>query len=423
MKTLVQSGRILDPKNRIDEVADLFIADQKICGIGRAPSGFTADKILDARNKIVCPGFVEIGCDLEGLSPDAWTVKQELLAATAGGFTVVSLLPIPNLNLKELRTTGLEERLSGKIRVKHLGSLTVEQKGEILSEMETLKATGCIGLATNGRPIINTSVLRNALAYASSLDLLLLLDSQDVWLNDGGIMRSGPSSIMAGLAGIPNSSELIGLTRNLILVEEIGVRAHMRNLSVSGSAGLIARYNGALVSSDVSISHLALCDEDVDPCDSNFKVMPPLPTKTDQDLLLAQLSCGEIDILSSKHQPIAADFKSSTFESSKPGISGFDTFLPLMLQIADSGKISLPRLIEATTSAPAKAMRVDGGDLSINSKADICVFDPDLMWVADKENYKSLGQNSPLFGNTLKGKVTQTLIDGNIVYDYQESQY
>ena len=109
MKTLVQSGRILDPKNQIDEVADLFIADQKICGIGRAPSGFTADKILDARNKIVCPGFVEIGCDLEGLSPDAWTIKQELLAATAGGFTVVSLLPIPNFNFKELRTTGLEE--------------------------------------------------------------------------------------------------------------------------------------------------------------------------------------------------------------------------------------------------------------------------------------------------------------------------
>ena len=101
MKTLVQSGRILDPKNRIDEVADLFIADQKICGIGRAPSGFTADKILDARNKIVCPGFVEIGCDLEGLSPDAWTVSRNL-AATAGGFTVVSLLPISNANFEEL---------------------------------------------------------------------------------------------------------------------------------------------------------------------------------------------------------------------------------------------------------------------------------------------------------------------------------
>ena len=208
--------------------------------------------------------------------------------------------------------------------------------------MEALKAAGCIGLATNGKSVINTSVLRNALAYASSLDLLILLDSHDAWLNDSGIMRSGPSSIMAGLAGVPNSSELIGLMRNLILVEEIGVRAHMRNLSVSGSAGLIARYNGALVSSDVSISHLALCDEDVDPCDSNFKVMPPLPTKTDQDLLLAQLSCGEIDILSSKHQPIAADFKSSTFESSKPGISGFDTFLPLMLQIADGAVYMMP---------------------------------------------------------------------------------
>ena len=344
----------MDPKNQIDEVADLFIADQKICGIGSTPSGFTADRILDAGDKIVCPGFIEIGCDLEGLSPDTFNIEQELRAATAGGFTVVTLLPISNANFEQLGSIGPEKWRSGEAKVKHLGSLTLEQKGEVLSEMEALKTAGCFGLATNGRSVINTSVLRNALAYASSLDLLILLDSHDAWLNDGGIMRSGPSSIMAGLAGIPNSSELIGLMRNLILVEEIGVRAHMRNLSVSGSAGLIARYNGALVSSDVSISHLALCDEDVDPCDSNFKVMPPLPTKTDQDLLLAQLSCGEIDILSSKHQPIAADFKSSTFESSKPGISGFDTFLPLMLQIADSGKSLYQDLLRQPRLHPQK---------------------------------------------------------------------
>ena len=422
MKTLVKSGRILDPKNQIDEVTDLFIADQKICGIGKTPSGFTADRILDAKNKVVCPGFVEIGCDLEGLSLDALSIEQELATATAGGFTVVSLLPNSNVNFEQMRSIGLERRLSGKVKVKHLGSLTLEQKGEVLSEMEALKGAGCIGLATNGRPVIDTSVLRNALAYASSLDLLLLLDSHDAWLNNGGLMRSGPSSILAGLGGIPTSSELIGLTRNLILVKEIGVRAHMRNLSVSESAELIARYGGASVSSDVSISHLALCDENVDPCDPNFKVIPPLPTKIDQEILLTQLSSGEIDILSSKHQPIAADYKSGTFEGSKPGISGFDTFLPLMLRIADSGKITLARLIEAATSAPAKAMEIDGGDLSINSKADICIFDPDLRWVANKENYKSLGQNSPLFGNTLKGKVTQTLIDGNIIYDHQEPQ-
>ena len=241
----------MDPKNQIDEVADLFIADKTICGIGNTPSGFTADRILDAGDKIVCPGFIEIGCDLEGLSPDTFNIKQELRAATAGGFTVVTLLPISNANFEQLGSIGPEKGRSGEAKVKHLGSLTLEQKGEVLSEMEALKAAGCIGLATNGKSVINTSVLRNALAYASSLDLLILLDSHDAWLNNGGVMRSGPSSIMAGLAGVPNSSELIGLMRNLILVEEIGVRAHMRNLSVSESAVLIARFSGAKVSSDV----------------------------------------------------------------------------------------------------------------------------------------------------------------------------
>ena len=100
----------MDPKNQIDEVADLFIADQKICGMGSTPCGFTADRILDAGDKIVCPGFVEIGCDLEGLSPDTFSVEQELRAATAGGFTVVSLLPISSANFEQLRSIGLEKK-------------------------------------------------------------------------------------------------------------------------------------------------------------------------------------------------------------------------------------------------------------------------------------------------------------------------
>jgi len=191
----------LDPKNQIDEVADLFIADQRICGIGSTPSGFTADRILDAGDRIVCPGFIEIGCDLEGLSPDTFNIKQELRAATAGGFTVVTLLPISNANVEQLGSIGPEKGRSGEAKIKHLGSLTLEQKGEVLSEMEALKAAGCIGLATNGKSVINTSVLRNALAYASSLDLLILLDSHDAWLNNGGVMRSGLQALWQAWLG------------------------------------------------------------------------------------------------------------------------------------------------------------------------------------------------------------------------------
>ena len=415
MKTLIKNGRIIDPKNKRDELSNLFIAEDRICGVGNGPEGFEADKIIDAENKIICPGFIEIGCSIEDLSHSQTNFEKELEAATSGGFTTVCLLPSSKFSIEKLPI----DKKSKSAKIKFLGALTIDLAGEILAEMEGLKRAGCIGLSTGGKSIINTSVLRNALAYASSLGMLVLLDSHDPWLNENGGMRSGAASILAGLPAIPKSSELVGLSRNLILVQETEAKAHMRNLSVAESAELINRNQSTLISSDVSISHLLLSADSIDPFNSNFNVTPPLPTSEDRESLLSQLSKGEIDILSSQHHPVSADLKRSTFESSKPGISSFDTFLPLILRIVKTKNIELMKLIETVTVAPAKVLGIDEGNLSINSKANICVFDPNMIWQADKNSLKSLGKNTPFLNETLEGKVTQTFIEGEIVYDYQ----
>ena len=425
MKITVENGLIIDPKNKIDELSDLFISDHKICGVGSPPSGFQADVVIDAENQVVCPGFIEIGCDLGDLSQkDDVGLEMELYAAASGGFTSVCLLPNPTHTLEKIETVeqiNRKSKVSKGAKVKCIGALTQHLEGKILSEMEALKNIGCIGVSNGGNPIVSTSVLRNALSYASTLELVVMLESQDAWLNASGVMRCGAASILAGLPGIPNSSELIGLSRNLLLVEETGVKAHMRNLSVSRSVELIEQYPNPRITCDVGLLHLLLCDDDLDPFDPNYNVLPPLPTATDQDSLLKHLSDRKIDILSSQHQPIANDLKRSTFESSKPGISSFDTFLSLMLSLAEAPKMQLSELINAVTNEPAKTLGLNEGNLSVGSQANICIFDPDMQWKVDRNTLRSRGKNTPFLGKVVQGKVTHTIIEGEIVYCCRET--
>ena len=289
--------------------------------------------------------------------------------------------------------------------------------------MESLKNAGCIGFSNGKKPIVNTCVLRNALAYASTLDLLTILDAQDPWLTESGVMRDGASSILAGLPGIPDSNELIGVNRHLILVKETGVRAHFRSLSVSQAAFLVAEEKDLKVTSDVNILHLHLCDEDIDPFDPNFNVTPPLPSKKDRDLLRLSLADGKISALSSQHEPVNKDFKERTFESSKPGVSGFDTFLPLMLNLLEDKTFEISKLIASVTSLPSEILRLEEGDLSIGKPANICIFDPNLEWKAEPDKLMSWGKNTPFINKRLKGKVTNTIVAGDLVYSSENNRF
>ena len=423
MKISISGGRVIDPASRRDEVVDVFIDGDRIVGLGRPPDGFKPARVIAAAGAIVCPGFTEIGARLrEPGAEHKATIASELEAAAAGGFTTVCCTPDTDPVIDTPAVVELiHQRARGVrgARVRCIGALTSGLGGSILAEMHALKDIGCVGVGNAGHVIRDTGVLKNALAYAATLGLTVFLEPEDPWLAAQGCMHEGAVSTRLGLPGIPSSAELIGLNRALVLIEETAARAHFRTLSCGRSVRYLndARKAGLAVSADVGIAHLSLCDEDIARFDSHFHVRPPLRSRRDRARLLRGINDGHIEILSAHHEPHDADAKAGPFGATAPGISGLDTFLPLLLALVVNEDLDLMRAIEAASVLPAQVIGQAAGGINAGAIADICVFDPNRSWQLDAESMHSRGKNTPFLGRELRGRVLATLVGGRVVHE------
>jgi len=423
MKLRITGGRVIDPENHRDEVVDLWIDGDRIVGVGRKPGGFAATREIDASGQLVCPGFVEIGARLrEPGAEHKATIASELRAAASSGFTTVCCTPDTDPVIDTPAVVELVSQHARNVRgarVRCIGALTRDLDGEILAEMQALKEIGCVGVSNAGRAIRDTSVLRNALAYAATLDLLVLLDAEDPWLGARGVMHEGAASTRAGLPGVPAAAELIGLARDLAVVEQTGVRAHFRTLSARQSTAQIrqARRLGLTVSCDVGIAHLYLSDNDVANFDSAHHVRPPFRSERDRNGLRKALARGSINALSAHHEPHDADAKAAPFATSAAGISGLDTYVPLLLGLVENGDLDLTGAIRAAAVEPARIVGLESAALGVGAIADICVIDPQREWQVDETSLVSQGKNTPFIGRTMRGQVSTTLVGGRVVFE------
>ena len=423
MKITISGGRVIDPVSQRDEVLDVFIDGDIIVGLGRTPGGFKPARVIDARGAVVCPGFTEVGARLrEPGAEHKATIASELEAAAAGGFTTVCCMPDTNPVIDTPAVVELiHQRARGVrgARVRCIGALTHDLGGSVLAEMHALKDIGCVGVANAGRAIRDTNVLKNALAYAATLDLTVFLDAEDPWLAAQGCMHEGAVSTRLGLPGIPAAAELIGVGRDLVLIESSGARAHFRTLSCGRSIKYLndARKAGMAVSASVGIAHLILTDDDIARFDGHFHVRPPLRSRRDRTRLVRGLAEGQIEVLSSHHEPHDADAKAGPFGATAPGISGLDSFLPAMLSLVEAGTLDLMRAIDASAVQPARVIGNRPATLAPEAVADICIFDPDEAWVLDADSMMSRGRNTPLLGRSLRGRVRATLVGGRVVYE------
>jgi len=423
---LIQGGRIIDPGQGIDEIASLLIAEGKISGLSKGALPQPGCDVLDARGLIVCPGFIDLHCHLRQPGfEDKETIATGSQAAARGGFTTICCMPNTNPPLDSRATIDYVKSMAaseGMVRILPIGCISKGRKGEELAPMAELASAGVIAYSDDGKPVLNSNLMRQALDHSRVLDLPIIEHSEDTFLTEGGLMNEGAISTRLGLKGIPAAAEEIMIARDLILAHLTGARLHIAHVSTEGSVELIrrAKEKGIRVTAEVTPHHLTLTEERVIGYNTNAKVNPPLRTKRDTQALIQGLKENVIDAIATDHAPHTEADKLVDFALAAFGISGFETALGSLLSLVHDGQLSLKTLISKLTSEPPKIIgnkysRL--GSLEVGVSADVTIFDPDMEWTVNTKAFASKGRNTPLAGSRLKGKVVATIAQGKLVYN------
>lgn len=422
MKILIKNGRLIDPKNGIDAVRDLYIAAGKVAGIGQAPEGFSANQTIDASGLVVCPGLVDLAARLRepGFEYKA-TLESELQAAVSGGVTSLACPPDTEPVLDEPGLVEMLKHRAKQLNLAHvypLGALTRQLEGKQLTEMWELTEAGCVGFAQADAPVTDTRVLWRAMQYAATFGFTVWLRPEDYHLAKGGVAHDGEVASRLGLSGIPVAAETVALATILRLAAETGARIHLCRLSTRDSVDMVrqAKAQGLAVTCDVSINHLHLTEHDIGFFNANCHLRPPLRSQRDLEALREGLKQGVIDAACSDHTPVDDDAKLQPFAEAEAGATGLELLLPLTLKWAETAGASLPEAIARITSAPAAVMGINAGHLDIGSAADVCLFDPNAYWKVEPKSLISQGRNSPFLGLELAGRVMHTLVQGHMVF-------
>ena len=439
-KLAIRGGRVIDPAQGIDRIADVLISNGKIEEVTGKSDGHTPDgyEQIDASGLIVSPGFVDLHTHLREPGQE-WkeTIATGTQAAARGGFTTVCAMP----NTEPVQDTASvvddvmrRAEAVGVVRVLPIGAISVGQNGKRLAPMGELADAGVIGFSDDGNPVSDANLMRQALAYSVDLGLPIINHAEDKRLGAGGVMNAGAVATRLGLAGVAAQAETAMVTRDLQLAGLTGARLHIPHVSTIGSITALrsAKERGLTVTAEVTPHHLPLTDEwvygqqgevpeSVGPksYDTNTKVNPPLRSRADEEVLIEALAEGLIDVIATDHAPHAATDKICTYNEAAYGINVLETAFSSIFTLVDVGPkmLSLGRLIESLTAGPAAILGRDLGSLEKGYSADVTLIDPEMKWTVNPQAFASKSVNTPLAGVELTGRVVITIYQGTTVFD------
>lgn len=423
---VLTNGRVLDPQSRFDGEADVVIEHGKILRVGRgAREGIAGEnvKVIDCAGRWIVPGFIDLHVHLREPGQEyKEDIASGLRAAAAGGFTAVC--PMPNTrpvndNRAITETMMAKAKEAGGPRLFPFGAITMGSKGQELAEMADMRDAGAIGVSDDGVCVMNAAVMRRALEYARTFDLLVSQHCEDHHLTAGAEMHEGRVSAELGLRGWPREAEDIIVARDLVLNDRARARYHVAHISTRGAARLVreAKARGQVVSAEVTPHHLLLTDRELLGYPTFCKVNPPLREAEDIEALREALRDGTIDCIATDHAPHSPLEKDCEFSAASPGMIGLETTVPLLLGLVRDGALSALRLIETLTTAPARVGRIEGGTLAVGARADVAILDPDVRWTVSRETIRSKQLNSPWLGKELIGANSMTIVAGEVVYE------
>ncbi|MGZ4972476.1 MAG: dihydroorotase [Limisphaerales bacterium] len=451
---LITGGRVIDPANRFDAVADVLVENGKVSALG-ADAALKAPKKIerfDAKGLIVCPGLIDIHAHLrEPGQSSKETIATGSASAARGGFTSVVCMPNTSPAIDNAGTVALIREKAAReasINIFVAGAITKNIAGEELAPIGSLKKAGVVAITDDGRCIQNHEMMRRALEYAGMFDLIVMDHCQDYSMVSDGVVHEGYWSAALGLRGWPALGEELIVERNIRLAELTGTHIHCQHLSSARSVDLIreAKKKGIPISGEACPHHFTLTDTTIAGSDkfwqsdgkeliaagselpqwpvydTNFKMNPPLRTAADRAALIEGLVDGTIEIISSDHAPHCDYEKEVEFDYAPFGITGFETELPLsLMQLYHTRKLSLPALIEKFTSAPARLLKMNKGSLSKGMDGDITIIDPEKTWLFKADETASKSKNTPFHNWPMRGKAVATVVAGKIVWKESDS--
>jgi dihydroorotase len=420
----ITNGRVVDPANGRDEIADLWIANGIIADPSSISGQQSETEIIDATGLVVTPGLIDMHVHLRDPGqPHKETIASGSLAAAAGGFSSVLCMPNTNPVADNAGTiTLIRERAqaSAIVNVFTTGAITKGLCGEELAPYGSMVGAGILAITDDGHCVQNHEVMRRAIEYARMFGLPVLDHCQDYALVGNGVMHEGEWSLRLGLPGWPRIGEEIMVARNILLAELCDSRIHCQHISSGGSVPLIrdAKARGVKISGEVCPHHIALTDERLNTFDSNYKMNPPLRTARDIEAILEGLADGALDILCSDHAPHAFYEKEVELDQAPFGITGLETAFGLCCDILVHKRkvLEVNQLVAMFTANPARLLSLDRGTLSVGAPADVTLADLNLEWTFDKNSSRSLSRNTPFHGCELKGRAVRTIVAGKTVW-------
>ena len=421
---IIRNGRVIDPANRRDKLADLVIVDGRIAEKSPIRDPQSAIEEIDASGLIVAPGLIDMHVHLrEPGFGHKETIESGARAAAAGGFTTIVCMPNTSPVADTPSTIAwIKERAAAAacVNVLPTGAISKNISGEELGPIGSLAQAGVVAITDDGHCIQNNELMRRAVEYARMVGVPVLDHCQDYNLVGNGVVHEGYWSTLLGLPGWPAAGEEAIVMRNILLADLCDHPIHCQHVSTAGSVRLLreARGRGVKITGEVCPHHIALTDEAIQNFNTNYKMNPPLRARADVDALLEGIADGTLSILASDHAPHADFEKEVEFDAAPFGIIGLETELGLFLDLLvhKQRKIDIARLIEMYTVEPARLLKINAGTLSIGAPADVTLIDPDLEWTVKIDKFESASRNSPFNGWKLKGRAVRTIVGGKTVW-------
>jgi dihydroorotase len=434
MNIRIQGGRIIDP-GHYEGPGDILVVDGRIAAVfrGDSPAAPQGDiprpyRIIDARGRIVTPGLIDMHVHLrEPGFEHKETIETGCRAAVCGGFTAVCCMANTRpVNDQRNVTEYILGRAAqaGLARVYPAAAITRGLEGRESCDYQGLKNAGAVAISDDGRPLLDSRLMRQALEKARPLGLAVISHCEDPYLAEGGAINEGPVARDLGVAGVPNASETIMVLREIALSELTGAPVHIAHVSTRESVQAIraAKARGLAVTAETAPHYALLTDEAVRTHGADAKMNPPLRSEKDRLAVLQALADGTIDCIASDHAPHSPEEKAAGLEKAPNGVIGLETALAVSLGLVTDGFLTLPALIAKMSTQPARILGVPCG-LRPGMPADITLIDPGLAFTIDTSLFRSRSRNSPFVGRPVVGKAVLTMVGGRIVFEENQAVF